>query len=228
MHVFRRVSILIIFIFLGCQCKNSTGPKKTGAFYIYNLAITIAPYNAATGRAGDFHFLSKQGALFLEFGAYVSSAPDAKPLPTFEYRLWKNASVFAMAPGKVIRFVYQEQSKDYEILVRSTVDEDWAVGYDHLLSPRVKMGDVIAVGDTLGKAGTWNDNWSRTEIMINNDATGLSYCPFACFTPDSVAVYEARLSRLMADWEAFCKNYSVWDEKKMVQPGCTMENMATW
>lgn len=87
------------------------------------------------------------------------------------------------------------------------------------------MDSFVAVGDTLGQAGTWNDAWSRTEIMINNYADGLSYCPFACFFPDSLALYEAKVVRLMADWEAFLKINNVWDEKKMVYPACTVETL---
>jgi hypothetical protein len=126
-----RSAPLLILLLLSTQlwhCKGTLDRfAKKGTFYLYNLAVTFAPYNVRTGRAGDFHLLWNQGALFLEFGAMVSSLPDAQPLPIFEYRLWKKASVFAMAPGRVTRFVFQPESNDYEIHVRSTVDGDWVV-----------------------------------------------------------------------------------------------------
>ncbi|HHS14193.1 MAG TPA: hypothetical protein ENN03_10570 [bacterium] len=221
------------FVSLAClaaACKKpGGGPEENGTFTIHNLGVKFGSYNAGTGRAGDFIFQASQNKVFLEFGAVVGDGQGGiKELPTFEYRLDKDAWITAIASGTVTRFVYQSETQDYEFSVRSDEDPDWTVGYDHVKNPRVGMGDRVMPGDTLGNPGTWSATLVRFEIMINNYATGLSYCPFCCFLPESTLVYQNRVRLLVDQWEAFKGDTTIYDDHLWPWPGCRMESMVTY
>ncbi len=226
------VMMLILFCLLfivSCKKKITETNQEPSPFYIYNLGVTFGLYNPATGRAGDFIFLASENKVFLEFGVEVgNSQGGTKQLPTFEYRLDKEAYVFAIAPCRVNRFIYQQETQDWEIGTESTVNHDWEIGYDHVKNPRVGMGDILAPGDTLGNPGSWSGLLGRFEIMINNKPEGRSYCPFCCFYPDSAEVYKIKVELHMQDWETFKHDTSLFDQSAMVHPGCLMESMVTY
>ncbi|MDH5180539.1 MAG: M23 family metallopeptidase, partial [Gammaproteobacteria bacterium] len=136
-----------------------------------------------------------------------------------------NASVMAIADGKVNRFVHQPETDDYEIGVISTLDPAFSVVYDHVKNPTIGMGDTLVSGQVLGKPGNWGPTLGRFEIMINNDSTGRSYCPFVHFDPALKADYQAKVSTLMQDWENFKGNNAIYNEAAQVLPGCRYESM---
>jgi len=221
---------LVVFLFsLSCRKKITETDASKGTFVIYNLGVVFGPWNPATNQAGDFLFKAREQKVFLEFGAVVADAGGGlKELPTFEYRISKNARVTAIAEGKINRFVYQGDTQDYEIGTRSTVDADWEIGYDHVANPRVALGDAVSPGTVLGNPGTWNADLGRFEIMINNSATGLSCCPLCVFNPDSAAAVKAKVLRHMIDWETFKKDTTLYDEKRHPWPGCRYASMKTY
>ncbi len=219
-------SLLLILV----VCKKSTDSENNGSdLVIKNLGVTFAPWDPATNRAGDFIFMANEHKLFLEFGAIVGTGDGgSKALPTFEYRIDKNASVFAIADGKVTRLVYQQDTQDYEIGTIYRYNSDWYIGYDHVKNPRVKLNAMIFAGDTLGLPGTWSGTLGRFEIMINNNRSKLSYCPFCCFDPTTVDLYEKLVLQHMLEWESFKNDTSLYDEKHHVYPGCCIESMVTY
>lgn len=221
----------LIMLLLGCSCrkKGTEADDLKGTFVIRNLGVAFGPWNPITNRAGDFLFKTNEQKVFLEFGAKVADpSGGTKELPTFEYRIIKNALVTAIAEGKINRFVFQSETQDYEIGTRSTVDSDWEIGYDHVANPRVGIGDEVTAGTVLGNPGVWNNDLGRFEIMINNSAAGLSYCPFCVFDPDSAAAYQAKVLRHMIDWETFKKDTTIYDEKRHALPGCRYQDMKTY
>jgi hypothetical protein len=228
-------SLIILFLLLAitfcpkCQKKSTDPDSLNGSFIIRNLGVNFGPWNPATNRAGDFLFLASENKVFLEFGAEVGTpGGGTKELPTFEYKIRKDAFVFAITEGRVNRFDYQSGTQDYEIGTVSTVNPDWEVGYDHVKNPRVGLNDELSPGDTLGNPGTWNSTLGRFEIMINNRSTDLSYCPFCCFDSDSSESYQMKVLQHMLDWEAFKGDTAIFDEKNHVYPGCRMESMVTY
>jgi murein DD-endopeptidase MepM/ murein hydrolase activator NlpD len=216
----------------GCRVLELDGtevPESYPAFTIQGLGVNFDRWDPATNRAGDFVFTAGQQKVFLEFGARVGAGGGGtKELPTFEYRISKNALVKAVAEGRIVRFEYQDDTQDYEIIARSRVNPNWDVGYDHVKNPRVAMGDTVSAGTVLGNPGTWEAGLGRFEIMINNNATRLSYCPFCVFDPDSAEAVKARVLRHMTDWEAFKHDPTIYDEKNQVLPGCRYRDMVTY
>lgn len=222
-----RISIVLVLSIIITACGGGDGTHKTGDFVISGLGVDIQPYNEATGYAGDFKFETSEDKVFLEFAAVVSTGGgSSKALPTFEYRIDPLADVMAIADSKVIWI--REQSGDYEIGTRSTYDPDFYVFYDHVKQPLVNVGDVLVSGQQLGKPGTWSATLGRFEIMINNDRTGLSYCPFVYFADDLKLEFEGKITRLMLDWETFKGNDAIYDETSHFLPGCLQESMVSY
>ncbi len=215
----------------GCGVQTldwSEVPELYPAFTISGLGVNFGPWDRSTNRAGDFVFNEREQKVFLEFGAKVGSGDGGiKELPTFEYRIDRNAQVTAVASGRIVRFVYQEETQDYEILARSLVNPDWDVGYDHVTNVRVAMGDTVFAGTVLGNPGPWYDQ-GRFEIMINNNTTGLSYCPFCVFDEDSAEAFQERVLRHIKDWEEFKNDVTIYNEENHPLPGCIYRDMKTY
>jgi len=224
-----RICIVFFLIILFCKKNVTVDDDVKGTFVVHNLGVTFGPWDPQTGRAGDFWFFQSEGKVFLEFGAEVIAWDGTtKELPTFEYKLRKDALVFAIAEGQVTRFAYQEDTQDYEFAVRSNENPEFEVGYDHVLNPQVGPGDLVEPGDVLGNPGTKSATLGRFEIMINNSETGLSYCPFCFFNPDSTQVYQDKVQQLIWDWEAYKNDTAIYDESEHVYPGCRMESMVSY
>jgi hypothetical protein len=215
----------------GCLKWGSTDPDppESRAFVVENLGVQFGPWDPATNRAGDFLFLANHQKVFLEFGARVGDGQGGtKELPTFEYRIRKDAWVTAIADGRIARAVYQADTRDWEFTSASTADPDFQVGYDHVTDPWIQDGDTVAAGDTLGRPGTWDAELGRFEIMINNGRTGLSYCPFCFFDSTKVETVRNLVLHHMRDWESFKGDTTIWDERRQPFPGCRMESMVTY
>jgi hypothetical protein len=221
-------SIVLLSLFFSCKQRN-TVEDTAGIFTVHNLGITFGSWDVQTGRAGDFVFLQSESKVFLVLGAVVADGQGGtKELPTFEYRIRKDARVFAIAEGRVTRLVYQQATQDWELSMRSQENPAFEVGYDHVKNPQVDVGDTVNPGDSLGNPGTWSANLGRFEIMINNTETGLSYCPFCFFDPNSSDVYQNKVLQLMSDWEVFKNDASLYDENNHVYPGCRMSSMVSY
>ncbi len=220
---------LLCFLVLGaCGRKEATSPGK-GTFVIENLGVRFGSWDPSTNRAGDFLFVPNQEKVFLEFGARVAAAEGGfKELPTFEYRVRRNAWVVAIAEGRITRLVYQDDTADYEFTVTSNSDADFEVGYDHILNLRIGLNQSIHPGDTLGQAGTWSDELGRFEIMINNNRTRLSYCPFCYFDTSKAEAAAGQVLQFMRDWERFKNDTTIYDERNHTFPGCRMNSMVTY
>jgi hypothetical protein len=220
--------LLCLLVIGACGRKQATTPGK-GAFVIENLGVRFGPWNPATNRAGDFLFIPNQHKIFLEFGAVVASAGGGfKELPTFEYRVRKDAWIVAIAEGRITRLVFQPDTRDNEFSATSESDPDFEVGYDHVLNLRVRMNQSIHPGDTLGQPGTWSDDLGRFEIMINNNRTRLSYCPFCYFDTSKAESARGQVLQLMRDWEKFMNDTTIYDEREQSLPGCRMNSMVTY
>jgi hypothetical protein len=225
---FPALAVLLLCLAAGCR-KNSPASADTGVFVIHGLGVQFGHWDRATNRAGDFIFVASEQKLFLEFGAKVADVSGGfKELPTFEYRIAKDAWVTAVAEGRVVRFVFQEDTRDYEFSVRSIEDPDFEVGYDHVIDPRVGPDSRVSPGDTLGHPGTWSGILGRFEIMVNRSSDRRSYCPFAFFDGATAAAAEDRVRQHMRDWETFKNDTLVYDEAAQTQAGCRMESMLTY
>lgn len=185
-----------------------TTPAPPTPPVLKNLGVAFAPYDAVTGRAGAFDFLSLQRKPFDLFGANGTE-------PTFTYYVAEDADVTAVADGYVAKVEYQPTYSDYSILITTEPDNaGYSIDYDHVLAPTVSAGEQVSAGKVLGKAGTHSDlGIGRLEIQVFLGGQSITnYCPFVYFDASLRATYEAKLAQLMADYESFNHISTYYDE----------------
>jgi len=190
-----------------------------------NLGVDFEAYNNETGRAGAFIFLKNEDKVFLEFGAEVSGENGVKKLPTFEYIVAKDSNVYAIGEGIVTNIEYQDETQDYEIIIKPCIFSIWLIIIDHVLNLTISIGDKVVAGMIIGKPGTYTSLCGRVEIQIYNMETNLNYAPFKLFDPTLRDEYEQKVWQLMDDWETFKNNISIYDQDSMIYAGCLYETM---
>ena len=223
--------ILLIIIAANWQCdKNTNKPDpNTEPFTIENLSVTFGKWDRVTNRAGDFYFTHDFQKIFNEFGAQVLDYNgNIKELPTMDFLIKLDASVFAISEGEVTRIEYQEGSKDYEFSIQSLNDPLFTVIYDHLVNLKITVGNQVQPGDTLGNPRPLNAEIGMLEIMINNSDTKRSYCPFNFFNEEKLEQYQQKVYQLIKDWEDFKGDTTIYDEENHFIPGCRYESMLTY
>ena len=195
---------------LGPEIEEDNGEEYE--FVLNNLIVDFGRYDPVTGRAGAFKFHGGLEYVFLEFG-HVTDGD--KILPTFEYIVDSSANVYAPMDGVINTFVYQEDSSDYQITMN--VDDNPSqvtVGLDHVLNPRVSLGQSVSAGDVIGNPGTHSwDGYGRVELEIYGD--NYMHCPFEYFDANLNNEYQQKVWDLMDDWEDFRGMYNLYDQAAM-------------
>ena len=208
--------LLVVTLAGVCGCalaKDDTPPV------LKNLIVSFGDYDSGTGRAGDFVFDANEEKVFLEFNAVVDSPEGPKLLPTFEYIVAEDATIYSPVNGEVVRFVFQDDTQDYEISISKNGNAVYTVTIDHITNIVVAKGDKVAPGDVLGNPGTRGGGLGRTELMITNDGNK-AYCPFVYFDETLRGQFEEDVVQLMSDWETFKGDDTIYDEAGMEAPGC--------
>lgn len=192
-----------------------------------NLAVDFAPYDLRTGKAGAFRFTKAEEKMFYVFGEVVNGSDGSKILPTFEYHIDMAAIVYAAADGYVDKVKYQEDSKDYEIIIMAEQTSPWGIVYDHVKNPAVEEKNNVTAGQKLGNPGTWNGGLGRTEIQVVKfgEGTTYSYCPFNYFDPALIEQFKQKVETLMSDWETYRADSGIYNQSEDIFPGCPYESL---
>jgi len=202
---------------------------EAGVFTIRGLGVRFGPWDPVTNRAGDFLFLPGYTRLYWEFGLPVGDGMGGiKQLPDFGYLLPMDVWVTAVAAGRIVRAVYQKETRDWEFTAVSTADPGIQVGYDHLTEPRIGEGDTVAPGDTLGRPGTWDGTLGRTEITIHDVPAGQFRCPLLYLDPGSADSLAGLIDRHMLEWETFTGDTAVYRQEDQPYPGCRVESIGVY
>ncbi len=157
---------------------------------------------------------------FLEFG-YVASGPGGEQtLPTFEYRVRKDAKVYSPAAGYVVQLMYQPETDDYEIILSPSRNSRWFVSIDHVRNITVSEGDWVESGQPLGYPGPWDDSHGRVELMVGKylGMKNIDYCPFELFNKSLAQQYMEKVERLMDYWNSINPGMEPYDTSYL--PGC--------
>ncbi len=176
--------------------------------------ITLAAYNAASGLAGDIKF-SKNGldtargleTPFFMFGQNLPKNSVDEPQrinPNFEFRnIATQIDIIAAIDGIVVDLKQQPGSNDYEIFLIPNDNSPWVVGYDHVVSPTVKRGEKVKVGQKLGLIAPENSGGYRYELQINNNNDDTMHCPTELLDASVKETISAQITQLAADWVAW-------------------------
>lgn len=197
--------------------------------------LDLAPFDPATGRAGDVQFARRvmDNRIYTQFGyvipaAITSSGQDkSNPQPTYLAPL--GTPVHSAVDGVVDRIAELWSTPAYaDVSVMVKPDGLPAGCYvvveaEHVLNPVVAVGDRVSAGQVIAEVGPLNSQGNSglglVELGILTGAGNgrpMHVCPYAYFAPAVASAQLAALGRLMADWESYTGNATLWDETSWV------------
>src|SRR3989344_1830597 len=222
-----------------------------GAFFLFNQnsiksrdsSVALLPQNDSGGdqsepplklksigvEFSDFKFTKSKmqfNRLFMGYGFYIPAGNDnpAKynPQPTFVVPL--GTPVRATVDG-VVAAIPTLWSGDYSIQVTENGKmEKWIYETEHLINPRVKVGDRVSAGQIVGEVSDFNHGapagFGTVEIGIGIGGNPPHHtCPFA-YLDDSIKDETfAKMNALFRSWEEYTGDTALYDESVLI-PGC--------
>lgn len=217
---------------LGKSLQDATNSTNEPDLKIKNIGINLDYYDATTNRAGDVVF-TKDGIeeygniIFTNYGE-VSKANSARPVdtlnpqPTFIIPL--GTRIRSLIDGVVVR-VEKLYSGDYTVQTASSADSNWIYETEHINNPTVKVGDKVTAGQVIGEASThdsqYHPGFGLYEIGILHGGNPPEHVCIFNYLDDSIKedTY-AKLRAFYKSWETYMGDDKLYDESKMVIPGC--------
>lgn len=201
---------------------------------IKHLGINLDYYDPSTNKAGDFVFTKATfdagiQQLFMNYGNVVpaSSAGPAKanPQPTFILPL--GTKVHALVDGKVFD-VPKLYSGDYSVMVQGE-GSDLIFETEHVINVKVKKGDNVKAGDVIAEVSDYDakgyDGLGLFEIGVLKGGNPPSHVCVFDYLDDSIKNDTLKkITALQKSWEEYRGDSSIYDETKIVVPGCETRN----
>ncbi|MDO8618787.1 MAG: M23 family metallopeptidase [Candidatus Daviesbacteria bacterium] len=181
----------------------------------------------------DFKFTKEKlqfDRLFMGYGFYIPAGNDnpAKynPQPTFVVPL--GTPVRAIVDG-VVADIPTLWSGDYSIRVTENGKmEKWSYETEHLINPKVKVGDPVRAGQIVGEVSDFNHGapagFGTVEIGIGIGGNPPHHiCPFA-YLDDSIKEETFKKMReLFKSWEDYIGDQTLYSETTI--PGCLTDTL---
>lgn len=199
---------------------------------IKNLGIDLGYYDEATGKAGDVVFTKDNieaygNLIFLNYAEVEqanSAQPEAaiNPQPTFIVPV--GTKIRSLVDGEVVR-IEKLYSDDYTVQVASRAESDWIYETEHVVNPVVKVGDKVTAGQVVAEASTYNTRhhpgFALYEIGILHGGNPPEHVCIFNYLDDSIKEDTfAKLKAFYKSWETYMGDDTLYDESKMVIPGC--------
>ncbi|TAJ19677.1 MAG: M23 family metallopeptidase [Dehalococcoidia bacterium] len=193
--------------------------------------IDLAPFDAASGRAGDARFVRPLflNRVYTEFGFVIpgsttSTGNDkANPQPT--YLAPMGTTVRSAVDGVVDRISDLWSTPtlgDVSVMVKpdGLVGRCYAViEFEHVVKPTVRVGDRVVAGQAIAEVGPLNSQGSQGLGLVEfgiltgaGNGRPLHVCPYAYFDPSARGTQLAILARLISDWEAYAGDSTLYNE----------------
>lgn len=211
---------------------GSTKDQSEPDLKIKDIGIELGNYDATTGRAGDVVF-TKNGIdqygdlIFMNYGAVtkansVRPADTLNPQPTFIVPI--GTKIRSLVDGEVIR-IEGLYSNDQSIMVASSSKSNWIYETEHVINPSVKVGDKVKAGQVIAEASThdsqYHPGFGVYEIGILHGGNPPEHVCVFNYLDDSIREdIFAKLKAFYKSWESYMGNDNLYDEAKMVVPGC--------
>ena len=178
----------------------------------------------------DFKFTKEKlqfDRLFMGFGFVIpgssSSSGQNKSNPQPTYVVPLGTPVRSLVDG-IVAAIPTLWSGDYSIQV--TADgkmQKWVYETEHIINPKVKVGDRVTAGQIIGEASTFDRGapagYGTVEIgILKGGQTPEHVCPFA-YLDDSVREeIFAKMRNLFQTWEDYTGNQALYPDSEI--PGC--------
>jgi len=192
-HIMDAISMLFLLTLLGWISCGGEDDPITAVPPVFSVTPVDIECDPAHSSCGDIMFVSPVltpfGAVIQGDSAYFSSY--------FEYYTIPDAPVRAVTHGVVDTIIENPlEQGDYEIRVVSLPGADYTVVYDHVVNLLVLQASLVDPGDTIGRAGTWNETMRRTQLLVTvgEGTDRRAYCPLNFGNSSFVEHHRALLS----------------------------------
>ena len=194
---------------------------------IEHLGISIDAYDPQTSSAGDITFVG--GEVFIPFGKILQGTNGWKQTPEMTFYVEENTPVRAPITG-VVSQIDVLYSGDYLIVLRQPPSR-WEVGVEHVVDPRVQVGDPVQAGEVIATAtpeATPFGTVAFTELAVwlpaDSDDEMIKKCPYLAFDEGLKLEFSARIHALAESWETHWGE-DVFAQEEWTQPGCVRDEM---
>ena len=178
----------------------------------------------------DFKFTKEKlmfQRVFMSYGFYIPVGGDGKhpakynPQPTFIVPI--GTPVRSLVDGVVANMPTLWSG---DISIQVTTDgtiQKWMYETEHVIKPKVKVGDRVTAGQIIGEVGNFNDGapegYGTVEIGILKGGNPPQHvCPFA-YLDESVKMETFKnILNLFKSWENYVGDQTLYEETKI--PGC--------
>jgi len=204
--------------------------------------IKLAEYQPETNRAGDVYFPSTPvmfNRIFTPFGFVIpadmsdTGQNKTNPQPTFMAPL--KTKVHSPLNGRVVNIATLWSTPSLGDVAIHILPDGLAescyvvVELEHVVNPTVQEGDRVTAGQEIAEVGPLNAEaqagLGTVELGIlfaTPEGNPVHVCPFFYFSPEVREQRLNELSRMLADWEAFVNDPSLYAESAWIDgaPGC--------
>src|SRR3990167_7830434 len=178
----------------------------------------------------DFKFTKEKlqfNRLFMGYGFFIpasSASPDKKnPQPTFILPL--GTPVRSLVDGTVAAMP-TVWSGDYSIQVtKSGKLERWVYETEHVINPKVKVGDKVTAGQVIAEVGSFGNGdppgFGAVEIGLlhgGGDGPPEHVCPFAYLEESIKEETFIKIKEFFKSWEDYTGNKTLYEDTST--PGC--------
>ena len=216
------------------------------------LIKNLGPYDSKVSKFGDIKFDARFSHLvFSEFGRmHIKGQSGEYHNPTFEFKAPSDTKIISPIKGVISFIDWQSSESDWEIHIKPTLESDWTVGIDHIVSidcerpalpgkicdkqltingEAIRKGMIVNENDVLGYVGNWSDYENigingRTELMVFKYLDGykgvMNYCPTLHLDEKMKNGLLSTISELMKSYEQWIEKDSIYNQSTMIAPGC--------
>lgn len=207
---------------------NAKQVAKESEVKIKHIGVNLDTYDPATNKAGDFVFTKEKlefNRIFFDYGFEIpanSVGPAKKnPQPTFILPL--GTKVHALVDGEVFD-VPKLYSNDYSVMVQGE-GSDLIFETEHVINVKVKKGDKVKAGDVVAEVSDYSAKnyagFGLVEIgVLKGGNPPFHLCTFD-YLDDSIKDKTLKnITALQKSWEEYRGDTTIYDESKVVIPGC--------
>ena len=194
-------------------------------FTIYNFGLlSLDDSTVISDALRDFDSQGLKG--FYVFG---DKLPGERLNPNFEFASVKaDADIVSAIDGEVVFIKTQDDGKDNEVFLQTSVDSEWITGYDHIVDVKVKQGDKVKVGDVIGKPAVQGNGLYRFEFQVNKKVgknEDIHYCPTLLLHESVIDSTISDLKAHISSWEELDNRVLYSDFSENNKTGCYFDTL---
>lgn len=184
----------------------------------------------------DFKFTKQKlefGRLFMDYGFVIpgntSSTGNDKSNPQPTYVVPLGTPVRSTVDGIVVA-IPTLWSGDYSIQVtKGGQMEQWIYEMEHLVNPKVKIGDHVTAGQIVGEVSNFNSGapagFGAVEIgVLKGGQRPQHFCPFAYLDSSIKDEVFKKIKDHYKSWEEYRGDSTLYNEDSYEIPGCLTLN----